>query len=214
MPTLLGEDKAFLCFPRVCIRGLMGLAHVTNEKGTMRDEKRSPLVTGVLILNSLLLGVMVIALFISLAAVSLIVDQEIGGWRGVTEYTQWVFDHTPRHPFSMISISVAVTVTSLFFSLAFPSDNERGERTRNHLLFIATFCLIAAIYFFVSIAGILTSLVVVYGDLTGAGQTPPVHAHSSMHLNVYFMSSPFWLFAAGAYSLALLIIGIRLRCKK
>jgi hypothetical protein len=55
----------------------------------MQDEKRSLLVTSVLILNSLLLGVMAIALLFALAAVSLIVDQEIG-LCSVTEYTQRV----------------------------------------------------------------------------------------------------------------------------
>ena len=98
---------------------------------TMRDKKRSPLVTSILILNSLLLGVMVIALLFALAAVSLVVDQEVGGYRSVTECTQWVFDHTPRNPFSMISVAVGVIATSLFFSLAVPTSIEREERTAN-----------------------------------------------------------------------------------
>ena len=180
-----------------------------NEKA-MQEEKRSWLVTSILILNSILLGLMVVALLCALAAVSLVVDQEVG-LRSVTEYTQWVFDHTPRHPFSMISVSVGVTATCLFLSLTFPPSIERGQRTAFHLLFIASFCLIAASYFFFSITGIATSLVRVYGDLYMAGSTPPVHAHSSQHLHWSSIDPRIWVFAAGTYSLALLIIGVRLR---
>ncbi len=156
---------------------------------------------------------MVFALLLALSAVSLIVDQEVGP-RSVTEYTQWVFDHTPLRVFSVIAVFIGVTATALFFSFAFPPSIERKERTANHLLFVATFCLIAASYFFFSVTAILTSLVIVYGDLTMTGQSPPVHARSSIHLHGPFMNSPLWVFAASVYSLTLLIIGMRLRQRK
>jgi hypothetical protein len=178
----------------------------------MHKGKTSPLVTSILVLNSILLGVMVITLIMALAMVSLDLDQEIGAL-SVTEYTQWVFDLLPGHVSTMVSLSVGVTATCLFLSLAFPNSTERGQRTTLHLLFIASFCLVTAICLFLAIAGIATSFVHVYGDLYMAGSIPPVHRYSSQHYLLHGSSIDprIWVFTASAYSLALLIIGLRLR---
>ena len=108
-------------------------------------------------------------------------------------------------------MSVAVTTTCLFLSLAFPSGDESVRRTTLHILFIASFGLLALIYFFLSIAGIGMSLVHVYGHLDIAGQPPHIHAHDSQHLHWSSIDPRIWIVSAVVYSLALLILGIKLR---
>jgi hypothetical protein len=170
-------------------------------------------ITGVLVLNSILAGVLTFSLFCALGAVSLVVDQEVG-LREVTAITQWVFDHTPRHLFTVVSLSVGVTATCLFCSLACAACDMTPQRTTLHFLYLATLGLAVLVCFFLSSAAILTSLVRVYGDLYVAGQTPHVHAHSSQHLHGPVVDPRIWVAAATVYSLVLLCFGLRIARKR
>jgi len=173
----------------------------------MQERQRSPLVMCVLIVNSILLGVMVIALLCALLDVSVVVDQWVGPL-SVPWSTQWVFDHTPRNVLPAFSLVVGVVATGLFFSFAFPSGVEVRQRTTLHLLFTASFCLVAVIYFFFSITVIITALI--HTDMGISGSC----SHSSGRLSPVELGSFVWVIVASVYALVLLIIGLRLRRKE
>jgi hypothetical protein len=169
--------------------------------------------TSLVVLNSILVGAMLVALCIAVSVLACVVDQQVG-LSAVPDITQWAFDYRPTDLRSMISLAVAATATCLFAGLALRRHTETLAASSLSSAVIVLIALVAATYFFSFVAAALISQIHVDGHLYSAS-SPPTHRHIyPQHLHPPAIDSRIWILAVVIYSLGLLIVGIRLHRRR
>jgi hypothetical protein len=172
----------------------------------MTNKRKLQLLTGLLALNSLLLGLVLFLLFAAVGCVSTALDQEVSR-RSFPTITEWAVNFRPQDLISTWSLVIAVVSTSLFIGLLSKCIFQNTLGVLFYLTAHSCIWLMAGAYFLFFVMAVAYSHIHVYGSLYEAGHEPPP---APSMLTPPLIDSRLWLAASLVYLLVLVGCAMRL----
>ncbi len=170
----------------------------------MTDKRTKQILTGALILNSLLLGLMLFFLFAAVSCISTVLDQE-SSYKAFPSITEWAVNFRPKNLISTLSLIIVVVATSLFVGLSLKRSVQDISGIFLYFTIHSSLWLLAGAYFLFFVMAVAFSYIHVGGGLYTASNAPPPPPSMIATPSV---DSRIWLAAALAYSVGLFIRAI------